>query len=72
MNLFKEKEYRLNKRYRIKDAAQMLGLNPSQVYRLIQQNRIKVAGRKPLRVTLEGLRQWLRSRYPSIEVIFGS
>ena len=62
----------MNKRYRIKDAAQMLGLNPSQVYRLIQQNRIKVVGRKPLRVTLESLRQWLRSRYPFIEVIFGN
>ena len=50
----------------------MLGLNPSQVYRLIQQNRIKVVERKPLRVTLEGLRQLLRNRYPSIEVILGN
>ena len=58
----------MNKRYRIKDAAQILDLNPSQVYRLIQQNRIKVVGRKPLRVTLESLPQWLRSRYPSIEL----
>ena len=50
----------------------MLGLDTSQIYRLIQQNRIKVVGRKPLRVTLEGLQQWLRSRYPSIEIIFSN
>ena len=62
----------MSKRYRISDAAQMLGLDTSQIYRLIQQNRIKVVGRKPLRVTLEGLRQWLRSRYPSIEIIFSN
>ena len=62
----------MSKRYRIRDAAQMLGLDTYQIYRLIQQNRIKVVGRKPLRVTLEGLQQRLRSRYPSIEIIFSN
>ena len=60
----------MKKYYRIKEAADLLNLDPSQIYRLIQQNRIRIAGKRPLRVTLGALRQWLRGRYPCIDIIF--
>ena len=57
-------------KFRVHEAAELLGLHPAHLYRLIRDGQITPKGQHPLYFTKDALRQHIRSRYKSFDYLF--
>jgi hypothetical protein len=55
--------------FRIPDAAQLLGLNVSALYKIIRDGGLDTHHKYPLTVTKESMFKFLESRHPGLRLI---
>ncbi len=59
-------EVHLQKYYRIKRAAELLGISKEHVYKLAQQGKLKISNRKPYRISEKEMKRYVMWRHPYV------
>ena len=57
-------EVSLPKQFKIKRVAELLGTRREHVYRMIKNNKLRLSGTKPYRVSLNELKRYMLDQYP--------
>ena len=57
-------EVSLPKQFKIKRVAELLGTRKEHVYRMIKNNKLRLSGTKPYRVSLNELKRYMLDQYP--------
>ena len=52
------------KQFKIKRVAELLGTRKEHVYRMIKNNKLRLSGTKPYRVSLNELKRYMLDQYP--------